>query len=66
MSKLGLAAGRPTASSKKIDMSDDKEFVRVNAEVTEAEREKLKIYCAKHKLSITQFIRNAIASLPNE
>ena len=66
MSKLGLAAGRPTASTKKIDMSDEVELVRVNAEITEQERAKLKIHCAKNKISITQFIRNAIANIQNE
>ena len=61
----GLAAGRPSASKQKISMADEPSMVRVNAQVTESEHQKLKIHAAKHKTSISDLLRAFIATLPD-
>ena len=60
----GLAAGRPSAGKQKFSMKDDAVLVRINAQVTEAEHQKLKIYAAKSKTSISDLLRTYIATLP--
>ena len=60
----GLAAGRPSAAKKKISMKDDAQLVRINAQVTEAEHQKLKLYSVKNKTSISELLRAYIATLP--
>ena len=60
----GLAAGRPSAGKKKFSMKDDAPLVRINAQVTEAEHQKLKIHAAKSKTSISELLRAYIANLP--
>lgn len=61
----GLAAGRPSAIKRKVSMEDEPELVRINAQVTEAEHQKLKIHAAKNKTSISELLRAFIATLPD-
>ncbi|BBP02561.1 plasmid partition protein ParG [Sulfuriferula nivalis] len=60
----GLSAGRPSASKAKFSMADEVELSRINAQVTSDEHQKLKMYCVKHKTSITDLVRKMIAALP--
>lgn len=63
MSKLGLSAGRPSESKKAAALraiADNKEMVRVNFELVEAEHVKLKIYAAKNRRSIAEILRELI------
>jgi dsDNA-binding SOS-regulon protein len=60
----GLAAGRPSAGKKNFSMADDVVLVRINAQVTEAQHQKLKVYAAKNKTSVSELLRAYIASLP--
>lgn len=43
---------------------NDPGMVRVNVQVTAEEHKKLKVYCAQHDTTITDFLRDAIARLP--
>ena len=61
----GLAAGRPSAGKKSFSMADDAVLVRINAQVTEAQHQKLKIHAAKNKTSVSELLRAYIASLPD-
>jgi hypothetical protein len=61
----GLAAGRPSASKPKISMADTPTLVRINAQVTDAEHQKLKIHAAKNKTTISELLRAFIATLPD-
>ena len=61
----GLAAGRPSAAKKNISMKDDSALVRINAQVTEAEHQKLKLHAVKNKTSISELLRAYIATLPD-
>ena len=61
----GLAAGRPSASKQKISMEDEPVLVRINAQVTDVEHQKLKIHAAKNKTSISELLRSFIATLPD-
>lgn len=63
--KTGLAAGRPSASKQKLSMEDEPVLVRINAQVTDAEHQKLKIHAAKNKTSISELLRKFIANLPD-
>lgn len=64
MSKLGLAAGRPSENKKaqalKAVSEDKGPMVRVNFELDEAEHLKLKIYAAKERRSIAEILRDLI------
>lgn len=60
----GLAAGRPSAGKKNFLMADDAVLVRINAQVTEAQHQKLKIHAAKNKTSVSELLRAYIAQLP--
>ncbi len=61
--KTRLSAGRPS-EKKKVDMRDDVLMVRINAQVTEDEHQKLKMYAVKNKKSISDLLRAYIATLP--
>lgn len=61
----GLAAGRPSAGKQKLSMEDEPVLVRINAQVSEAEHQKLKIHAAKKKTSISDLLRGYIATLPD-
>jgi len=61
----GLAAGRPSANKQKLSMADEPVLVRINAQVSEAEHQKLKIHAAKNKTSISELLRAFIATLPD-
>jgi hypothetical protein len=61
----GLAAGRPSASKQKISMEDEPVLVRINAQVTVEDHQKLKIHAAKNKTSISELLRAFIATLPD-
>lgn len=61
----GLAAGRPSANKQKPSMADEPVLVRINAQVSEAEHQKLKIHAAKNKTSISDLLRAFIATLPD-
>jgi dephospho-CoA kinase len=65
VNKTGLAAGRPSASMQKLSMEDEPVLVRINAQVTDAEHQKLKIHAAKNKTSISKLLRAFIATLPD-
>lgn len=60
-----LAAGRPSVSKQNRSMQDQPVLVRINAQVTEAEHQKLKIHAAKNKTSISELLRAFIATLPD-
>lgn len=60
----GLSAGRPSVNKAKLSMTDDVELARINAQVTSEEHQKLKMYCVKHRTSITELIKKMIATLP--
>lgn len=64
MSKLGLAAGRPSVNKKAQALkalSDVKgPMVRVNFELEESEHMKLKVYAAKERRSIAEILRELI------
>ncbi|MDO8288012.1 MAG: hypothetical protein Q7T44_02220 [Parvibaculum sp.] len=61
----GLAAGRPSVSKQNRSMEDQPVLVRINAQVTEAEHQKLKIHAAKNKTSISELLRAFIGTLPD-
>ena len=61
----GLAAGRPSVSRQNRSMEDQPVLVRINAQVTQAEHQKLKIHAAKKKTSISELLRAFIATLPD-
>ncbi len=46
-------------------MQDQPVLVRINAQVTQAEHQKLKIHAAKKKTSISELLRAFIATLPD-
>lgn len=46
-------------------MEDEPVLVRINAQVTESEHQKLKIHAAKNKTSISVLLREFIATLPD-
>lgn len=50
---------------KQTALKPNEELVRVNAQVTETEHQKLKIHAAKQKVSITELLRKFIQSLPD-
>lgn len=66
MNKTGLSAGRPSAAKTFVNMADEPAMVRINAQVTEEEHQKLKMYAVKNKKSISQLLRAYIATLPAE
>jgi len=61
----GLAAGRPSASKQTISMADEPVLVRINAQVTVEDHQKLKIHAAKNKTSISDLLRAFISTLPD-
>lgn len=61
----GLTAGRPSVRKQNLSMEDKSVLVRINAQVTEAEHQKLKIHAAKNKTSISELLRAFIATLPD-
>lgn len=69
MKKTGLSsvsAGRPSQNLAKINMADEIEGekeVRINIQVTTAERNKIKIYAAKNSTTITDLFKKFIAHL---
>lgn len=62
---MGLAAGRPSGNKHKLSMEDETVMVRVNAQVSEAEHQKLKIHAAKNRTTISELLRAFIATLPD-
>lgn len=62
---LGLGAGRPSVNRQKVSMEDKPTLVRINAQVTEAEHQKLKIHAAKANKSISDILRAFIGTLPD-
>lgn len=64
MSKLGLAAGRPSADKKAQALravADVKaRMVRVNFELDESEHMRLKVYAARERRSISEILRELI------
>lgn len=61
----GLAAGRPSVNKQNLSMADQPVLVRINAQVSEADHQKLKIHAAKNKTSISELLRAFIATLPD-
>ncbi len=66
MSKIltKMSVSRPSVEKAKISMTDSTPLLRVNAQVTPDEHQKLKIYCVKNKTSITELVKKMIADLP--
>lgn len=62
--KTGLSAGRPS-TVRKATMEDTPRLVRFNAQITEDEHTKLKLYAVKNKVSISSLLRGWIAALPD-
>lgn len=64
MSKLGLAAGRPSANRKAQALKDVTDIkgpmVRVNFELEQSEHMKLKVYAARERRSIAEILRELI------
>jgi len=64
MSKVGLAAGRPSENRKKQAMAsmadDDNKLVRVNFDLKESQHQRLKIFAAKSRRSISDIMREMI------
>jgi hypothetical protein len=63
MSKLGLAAGRPSEARKKQAMAavvDDARMVRINFDVTEDERVRLKMYAAQSRRTVSDILRELV------
>lgn len=65
--KTTLSAGRPSArKAAKAMAGEDKELkVRVNVELPESARDKLKMHALKNKKTISDLIRAYVASLPD-
>ena len=61
----GLAAGRPSVTKQQLSMANEPVLVRINAVVTDADHQKLKIHAAKNKTSISELLRAFIATLPD-
>ncbi|MET3109103.1 hypothetical protein AAKU58_003952 [Oxalobacteraceae bacterium GrIS 1.18] len=61
----GLAAGRPSVKKQQASMEDEVVLVRINAQITEQQHEKLKIYAAKNKKSVRDLISAFIDGLPD-
>lgn len=61
----GLAAGRKSGSTQKPSAGHQAVFVRLNAQITESEHQKLKIHAAKHKTTISDLLRGFIGTLPD-
>lgn len=64
--KTGLSAGRPSKNVSKINMADEMEEekdVRINIQVSIAERNKIKVYAAKRGKTITDLFKKFIADL---
>lgn len=63
MSKLGLAAGRPSENRKKQAMAaiaDESRTVRVNFDLSEDEHMRLKMYAVKSRRSVSEIMRELI------
>lgn len=60
-----MSVSRPSVAKAKISMTEDNiPLLRVNAQVTQDEHQKLKLYCVKNKTSITELVKQMIADLP--
>lgn len=59
-----LSAGRPSARKAALSMADKEKQVRVNVELPESARDKLKMHALKNKQTISDLIRAYVASLP--
>lgn len=62
--KTGLAAGRPSVTKQKVSMVDEPVLVRINAQVTESEHQKLKMHAVRNKTTISELLREFIGTLP--
>lgn len=61
-----LTAGRPSerkAAKTAISMTDDAKDVRLNFLVPAATRDKLKVYCAQNKTTISDLMRQYVDTL---
>lgn len=61
----GLTAGRPSVKKQNLSMADQPVLVRINAQVSETDHQKLKIHAAKNKTSISELLRAFISTLPD-
>ena len=52
-----------SAVVKKTSASEPVVWVRINAQVTDAEHQKLKVHAAQHRTTISELLRNFIATL---
>ena len=60
-----LSAGRPSARKAVLSMADEETMVRINVELPEAARAKIKMHALKNKRTISDLIRAYIAGLPD-
>jgi len=63
MSKLGLAAGRPSENRKKqalASMAEENRTVRVNFDLDDEAHMRLKIYAVKSRRSVSEVMRELI------
>jgi hypothetical protein len=60
----GLMAGRPSKVKQSMQLADTEPVERIHIEVTAAQKEKLKIYSAKTKRTVSQILRQFIDDLP--
>ena len=58
-----LSAGRPSAA-RAMSVEDTEALTRINAQITESQKRKLKIYSAQTGKSFTDIIRAWIDALP--
>ena len=63
--KVGLSSDRPRGKKAAISMADTETTVRINVELPEAARAKLKMHALKNKKTISDLIRAYVAGLPD-
>lgn len=55
----GKKRGRPTATSRGVDVREANVFIRCR--VTEEENKKIKIYCAQNGITVDELIRRGVS-----
>ena len=63
--KTGLSSGRPSTRKTKNSMADTELMVRVNVDLTEASRKKLRRHAVEADTTISALIRGFIDKLPD-
>ena len=63
--QTGLVSGRPSTRKKKNSMADTELMVRVNVDLTESARKKLRRHAVEADTTISALIRGFIDKLPD-